>query len=271
MKKSNIIFLAAFSAVVILFGIYFLVQLAKNKNLNPLIIVPEGTLTISVSDGESALLSGVIANDHEDGDLTNQIVVEGLSAFAEDMSRTVTYAVCDKNGNVSKATRRIVYSDYTPPRFSIGGQIIVGSWSDTVVMKQITARDGAEGDISGRIMIGEHEPIDSYTGLYSAEIEVKTQSGMTEKANIAVLVAPTVSRYLPTITLSEYLVYVNVGEYFSAGSYLANVIYNSGNGTGNVSITGDVDTSKAGDFIVEYTAVSSDGYTGHAYLTVCVR
>ncbi|MBQ7604760.1 MAG: DUF5011 domain-containing protein [Clostridia bacterium] len=271
MKKSNVIFVTAFSAVVVLFGIYFLIQLGKNNNANPILVVPEEPLTVSVKDGDDVLLKGIIASDPEDGDLSGQVIVEGLSSFGGDMSRTVTYAVCDSSGNVSKRTRQIFYSDYVPPRFSMEKQIIISSWNDRTVVRQLTAYDGAEGDISGRITIGEHTQTDSYTGLYSAEVEVRTQSGMVEKATVAVLVAPPISRVLPVVTLDSYLTYVELGGNFDADSHLSGVTYNSGNGTGRVSVTGEVDTSTAGDYLIEYTAESSDGNVGRAYLTVCVR
>lgn len=271
MKKSNVIFVTAFSAVVVLFGIYFLIQLGKNKNANPILVVPEEPLTVSVKDGDDVLLKGIIASDPEDGDLSGQVIVEGLSSFGGDMSRTVTYAVCDSSGNVSKRTRQIFYSDYVPPRFSSSGQITIGAWSDAAVLKQISATDGAEGDISGRILIGDHAQIDSYTGLYSVDVEVKTRAGVTEKARLAVLLPMSISRYLPVITLDTYILYVKAGDDFDPDSHVTDVTYNSGNGTGRLTVNGTADTSVAGDYFIEYTAESSDGYVGRAYLTVCVR
>ena len=271
MRRSNTVFIAAFTAVVVLFGIYFLVQLGKNKNANPALVVPEEPLTVSVNDGDDVLLAGIIANDPEDGDLSGEVIVEGLSSFADDMSRTVTYAVCDKNGNVSKKTRQLFYSDYVPPRFSMDGQIIISAWNDRTVMRHLTACDGAEGDISGRITIGENVQVDSYTGLYTAVAEVRTQSGIVEKETVAVLVAPPVSRILPTVTLDTYLLYVDLGGVFDPYSHVESVVYNSGNGTGIVTAIGEADTSTAGDYLIEYTAESSDGNIGRAYLTVCVR
>ena len=51
--------------------------------------------------------------------MTGSILVEKLSDLYDGNRRLVTYAAFDSDDNVSKASREIVYTDYSSPRFSL--------------------------------------------------------------------------------------------------------------------------------------------------------
>lgn len=119
MRKFRVIWLCLFAAVGITFSACVIFQNVYGKDGGPVIFYPEGVLEISVQDGEEALLQGVTAKDDKDGDVTGSILVEKLSGFDGENRREVTYAAFDSDGNVAKATREIVYTDYTPIRFQL--------------------------------------------------------------------------------------------------------------------------------------------------------
>ena len=74
----------------------------------------------------------------------------------------------------------------------------------------------------------------------------------------------------PTIYLTQYLVYVNVGVDFDPSMYVAKVIGNGDAKLEDVKIQDWVDTSVPGTYRVYYTYTDDQG-TGMAILTVSVQ
>ena len=72
---------------------------------------------METGDSEERLLEGVTAYDGKDGDLTSKVFVESISNFVEPGVSNVTYVVYDADRHAAKASRKVVYLDYTPPRF----------------------------------------------------------------------------------------------------------------------------------------------------------
>ncbi|MCD7946043.1 MAG: DUF5011 domain-containing protein [Clostridiales bacterium] len=99
--------------ITVLFLAVNIIQKAEGQDGGPVISVPDETLTVSIEDGEDTLLQGVTAQDGRDGDVTSSVLVESISNFYGDEKRLVTFAAFDSDGNVTKATRAIQYSDYT--------------------------------------------------------------------------------------------------------------------------------------------------------------
>ena len=106
-------------AALALLGVYMVRDNAGKDRAEPVIKVDGDRIEVSVKDGEEALMQGVTAEDAEDGDLTDKVIVESIGRFGADGCRTVTYAVIDSDSLVGHATRKLAYTDYTPTRFSM--------------------------------------------------------------------------------------------------------------------------------------------------------
>lgn len=54
---------------------------AHSFRREPVISMEESSICLNVSDGETEILSGVTAQDAEDGDVTESLTIESVSSF----------------------------------------------------------------------------------------------------------------------------------------------------------------------------------------------
>lgn len=77
--------------------------LQKDKTA-PQILLTESNPVYDEGAGTDLLFEGVRAHDQEDGDLTNELVIEKIVVNQGKETATITYGVADNAGNVGKAT-----------------------------------------------------------------------------------------------------------------------------------------------------------------------
>ena len=179
------------------------------------------SIEISVADDDAAILEGIIANDAEDGDLKNKLIVEGMSRFISKGKRSATIAVVDSDDNIAEVTREVIYVDYESPKFSLTAPLIfpVGT---SKLDGAIRAKDMIDGDITGKIRmqtdvadLGERE------GSYSVTFTCSNSLGDSSTIPLTISYMNNVadSAY-PTIKLSEYLVYIKQGTVLYPWNYV---------------------------------------------------
>ena len=147
--------LLVFLLVATIFGYYYYAKEIRGK-INPPAIEfnNEYETTISVKSTEQSLLRNVIATDVEDGDLSNEVIVEKMSNLIDGSRREVVYVVCDSDNNVTKVTKEITYSDYKPPVIeSINEDAIIKDRKYSDILSCFKATDVIDGDISNKIKI----------------------------------------------------------------------------------------------------------------------
>ncbi|MFF2875052.1 immunoglobulin-like domain-containing protein [Gottfriedia sp. NPDC057991] len=98
-------------------------------------------------------LTGVIAKDNVDGDLTKTIKVTGVVNTKKKGIYTLTYTVSDKSGNKTIISRKITVKDMTKP-------VIYGATTKIIKLNSsfnpragVTAKDNADGDLTKYIKI----------------------------------------------------------------------------------------------------------------------
>ncbi|MGM9657544.1 MAG: immunoglobulin-like domain-containing protein [Eubacteriales bacterium] len=281
MKRKMLVRLSCVAAAVLLaFGGYVYYTLTSDSGERPVITMESDTITISISDGEDAVINGITAYDAEDGDITGRLIYEGLSAFSEEGVCTATFTAVDSDGNVSKAQRTVVYSDYTPPVFALKAPLTFSYGSTMNLSDYIRAYDCIDGDISGSVRItltGSSGSL-SEIGVHPVTVRVTNSKGDTAELTLDVTVAQIDSaqkRYAPTIELSDYLIYVDEGGAFSPSELIVSVTdggvrYTDSAHISGVSFSGNVNTSRPGVYRVEYEYTGEKGYTGTAALVVVV-
>ena len=217
--------------------------------------VPE----LSVLDSREMLLQGVTARDNVDGDVTASLVVESVRLLRTDGTVTVTYAAFDRAGNVGKKTREVLYTDYESPRFSLESALLF-SQKNYDLLSLISASDMLDGNITGRIRATAlDEVVSGYSGTYRVRFQVTNSLGDTVD-----LVLP-VEVYTPganeaSMTLTDYLIYLEDGEAFNSRAYLEEftlgreTISLEGNlpNTMELTVSGTVDTGTPGVYEVNY-------------------
>lgn len=251
---------------------------AQRDDTPPVITFAEDVLSLSVTDGEDALLGGVSAVDDRDGDVTASLVTEGISAIREDHTAVVTYAAFDRAGNVTKAQRTVFYTDYESPRFSLSTSLIFRS-SYVDLFQYVSAYDMVDGDLSDNIkatIVDENGTL-SEVGIHQVQLRVTNSMGDTARLTLPVEICQT-GAYNATAILSDYLIYLKAGSSFDPAAYLRSLH------TGYVEYTisqlpadevsirmeNNVHSNTPGVYDVTYT-VSYGNYTGYTRLIVIVE
>lgn len=211
-KTLRIAVCVLFVLTTVLFTLSYLRARALSRDRYPEIFFDTDRITVSLAPTEEELLSGVSASDAEDGDLTGRVIVESISHFITPGVSNVTYAVCDSQNHVTTATRRIVYTDYTPPRFTMSDDLVFSVNEQANPFRCIGATDVIDGNISERIKITAENGFQSGTaGVYPITVQVTNSKGDVASLQLSVTIENT-SLYAPRITLKNYLMYITVGD-----------------------------------------------------------
>lgn len=273
-------------AATLAFTVY--VRTSKTKDYSgPKITCDTDSISVSVNDGDPELLKHVTAFDEQDGDITSSVVVESISPFVAGSRANVTFAVCDKDNNVAKLTKEIVYTDYSAPEFTIKKQQVyyVGA-AKVNLLDGVYAEDILDGDISSRITVTDSEIDLSEPGVYPITYRVTTSMGTVSELRANVYVYE--SRLKESITLTDYLVYTQKGQQITPNSfveyypeeYLDSGYYDDYNY--ELRIVDEADYEKSGTYTVTYRFIKTPKRTRYnetvkeeilaeAYLTVVVR
>ena len=222
MRRFRRIWLALFIVMTLLFGVYRFMEITKTDSSGPVISTGNDTLKVSIHDGDDVLLKGVTAVDKKDGDVTDSVIVESISKFYGDDTRTVTYAAFDSDNHISKAAKEIRYNDYTGPRFEISGSLRFRAGEVVNIEKIATASDCLDGDLSNKIKINSDTTINNrVTGFYTIKYEVTNSAGDNVVLPIDIEIYEPVNNEVE-LNLDRYLVYYE-GEEISYKDFLKNV------------------------------------------------
>lgn len=245
-----------FLTVTILFSVnYYNEKIARN-NSAPVIEFSKDVIEVSVKDGEDILLKDVIAEDKEDGDITNNIVIESISKFVDKRKHisNITYAVSDSDNNVVKKTRQVRYKDYRKPRFTLSQPLCFDVGSEINVPDVLGAVDDVDGDISDKVKILSSIATTRVAGSYVITAQVTNSLGATSTIKATVTIRQG-NNLNPVITLKKNIIYLKVGDDFNPDKYIDSVKDNEGKKMSNdlvKVIKSSVNMNKAGSYTVEY-------------------
>ena len=283
MKKQKLICLISILLCIGLLVGYQALDEIRTDTKAPEITVSEELPVVSLPLSDGALMQGISAWDKTDGDVTDSLVAESMTLLNKNGTLSVTYAAFDRSGNVAKATRNVQLSNYTPPHFNLSQSLAFASARDYDLFAIISASDELDGNISYRIRATAMDgttPTD--VGIHNVEFRVTNSLGDTAKLILPVEVYA-VNSYDATVTLSDYLIYLDQGAGFNPNQYLKKFIrgsetYNLSSGMPagfSLQLTGTVDTNTPGVYPVSYritqTLDSTRHYTGYARLIVVVE
>ena len=207
-------------------GIYAYLFVLSDDSEAPKITIDSDVVEVSVFADDTELLAGVTAWDDVDGDVTESILVEGITNLNETHEAVITYAAFDRSGNVSKASRTLRYTDYKPPVFGQKKSLSFVENTTPDILGFMTAEDVIDGDISERIkgiLISDTTSL-SYPGVHQVEFRVTNSMGDTQHLKLPVEVYEN-GTYNATVDLGDdYLIYLRRGTSFKPESYLQNLI-----------------------------------------------
>lgn len=263
--------LILFSVMLVAFVTFSVLDKIKTDTSVPVITVESDELLISVEDGKEALLAGVTAIDEKDGDITDSVLVESVSKFIEPGVFDVTYAVADSDNHVSKAVRRVRYTDYTQPEFYMKRALVYSVDEDVDIRAAVGARDCIDGDISDRVTVLATDFVQNTAGVFTVSLQVANSMGHMIYLDVTVHVEGN-ETMAPEIQLEKSLIYINKGEQPVFEDYIKEVTVN-GVLLENYGllVSTNFDSTKEGTYNVHYYVSTDEGYEGHSILTVVVE
>ena len=217
LRKTRIFVVIFFIISVLLFGGYTLIRAVTVDRTLPIIEMDSDEVTISVKGGDAAILEGIKASDEKDGDITGNLFVESKSTFIEKGIFKATIAVADSDNHVTKVERKVTYSDYRSPQFTLTEPLKFlttrENRDDLNIAESLRANDVVDGDISNKIKISSEYSITGYTtGDSHMEFIVTNSMGDTSKLPVTVNIYSALEESgLPEIILSNYLINTPVG------------------------------------------------------------
>ena len=212
----------------------------SGREVGPVIECPEEVLEVSIHDGEQALLTGVTARDKQDGDLTDRVMVGGVSKLIGGNRAKVTCMVFDSDDNMASLVRQVRYTDYRRPRISLRAPLVFASEKEAKLLEQVMVSDVLDGDLSEKARVSTLWATED-EGVYSATVLVTNSMGDTAMVEVPVLIGRSGG-----ILLRRQVIYLQQGEAFDPKAALAS------DATG-VQIQSEVDTAKAGCYWVRYS------------------
>ncbi|MBR3151286.1 MAG: hypothetical protein IKF46_04805 [Erysipelotrichaceae bacterium] len=220
MRILRIALLILFLITSAVFGVDRFYSYRDRDNTAPVFSSNSDEIILSVRDSESELLKGISATDDRDGDVTSTIVVAGKSNFIDDGVIRVSYAAFDSHNNVGSYSRRVTYTDYRSPRFSSSKPLVLRSGS-TYDYSFLQAEDVLCGDISPKIKM--MTSFDDTAPECTVNLEVTNDYGDISKLELILDVYGTAEYNRMHPALTEYIIYVPVGEEIDLSSYLAGI------------------------------------------------
>lgn len=119
MKKLRIFSMVVFVIAAASFGYFKYEQINSKDNQAPVITMDTDSIQVSCQAEDGELLKGIKATDSKDGDVTGSMIVESVSNFMENHTRNMTVVAFDSDNHATKAARKITYTDYVSPTFSL--------------------------------------------------------------------------------------------------------------------------------------------------------
>ena len=192
-RKTRIFVIILFLFAIGVFSGYSLYQRFMVDKKPPVITMDQPTIHVKCADPDSEYLKGVTAQDNKDGDVTDSLMIETKTNFIEPGRFKVSIAAFDKDNNISKVNREIIYDDYESPEIKIEQDLRFPATGDTSkfstssILSRISAHDRIDGDISAQLQITYESDVNiTRAGKYEATVSVTNSFGDVSKLPITI-------------------------------------------------------------------------------------
>lgn len=174
--------------VVVGIGAYYVHNHLQANNSAPVITIADNSQRFSVKATEEDFLQGVSAEDNEDGNVTDSIIIESISQLYKGNRRSIVYVAFDSNNHVTKQEREIIYTDYKAPKFTNDTYISVPTGTASEILSQLKAEDVIDGDISSQIKLEINSVQRGVPGTYPVRATVTNSCGDVVTKDVVVTV-----------------------------------------------------------------------------------
>lgn len=257
-----------------LFAISELIIFAGRDTTLPQITAETDTIEVTSEYTRDDLMQGIYAWDDEEGDLTSKVVLSSLSRFVDKGVCSLTYVVFDSSDQSASLTRKVKFTDYHSPRFTLKEPMVFrageGTYDD--ITERLGAQDVLDGNRKDWIIRTDSNLNFQSPGDYSISVQVSNSYGDTASETLPVHVVEAEDQRVQ-ISLGTGIVYIEVGEKLDAADYITGVESSDGGkmSASDVKVSSDVETKTPGCYEVHYQAEDSSGQSGETWLTVIVE
>lgn len=218
-KIISIILAVVFSAVTAL----FIVKNYDTKNPPVITCTEEAVISVPCGATDEDLLKYVNAEDKEDGNITDKIIVERKNFFLKSGETVVTFAVSDSDDNVSAIKRSLVFNDYEPPTIDIIDSLIIQQGIPDSLSNHFKITDMIDGDISHEIKLTASNFNALIAGEYPINCKASNSFGDSVNMDISVIVTDK-DLSSASIKLKDYLIRLKSGDKFDFTDNIKKVI-----------------------------------------------
>ncbi len=274
MRALKIILCIVTALSILAFGLAIYYTQFFKDTIAPEFQLDSNVITVSVNDGDEALLQGVSAFDNRDGNISDQVFVDSVSQLTGPNTARVRYFVFDKAENMAVASRTVCYSDYSSPRISILKPLVFDVGKTIALKGSVIATDVLKGNITNSIRLSSDDLSNRTPGTYHLTIWAMNQMGDVASVRVPIIVREPAAD-APVIELSTYLVYLQKGDSFDPEDYYKS-FYSSADipiagSYDRLTVSGEVDTQTPGTYEVSYSYTNSSGRFSEVFLTVVVE
>lgn len=264
-------------------GYWEFIPSGTETNHAPIIMAEDKKFALGAEFNDTIALQGVTASDREDGDISEKVTVLSHNVNTDVVGTyQITYTVTDSKGTTTTKTVNAVVCSPTglnnrfPVITAVDKTFFIGDeWNNEVALKDVTAYDEEDGDVTGSLEIVEHNVDTSVAGSYYVTYKATDSQGAssTKTINVTVLAAPSPLNHAPVITANDRM--FSVGDFFDESIALQDVTaYDEEDGdlTGVIEIIENtVDTSKSGTYYVTYKVTDAAGESSTKTINVVVK
>ena len=243
----------------------------KMVAINNIPVINAEDKTIKVGDKFNPM-TGVTANDKEDGNITKDIkVIEDTVNTSKVGTYKVVYEVTDSNGATATKTITVTVRSNNKPIIIGADNVSVKEGTSFNPMTGVTATDKEDGNITKDIKVTGTVDTDK-PGKYELTYTVTDKDGNTTTVKRTVIVNPKMVdiNNIPVINAEDKT--IKVGDKFNPMTGVTANDKEDGNITKDIKVIEDtVNTSKVGTYKVVYEVTDSNGATATKTITVTVR
>lgn len=274
MRITRIILVVVSILSVGLFAISELNELIHRDASAPRIESEQDVAEIPCSYTREDLMQGISAWDDEEGDLTSKVITGAFSRFIEKGVSSLTYVVFDSADRSASLTRKVRFTDYHSPRFTLSEPLVFveknGTYDD--VLSRLGATDVLDGDRKDWIVCTESDVNYQLQGTYTISFEVENSFGDSSSVDLPVHIVSSDDGQ-PDIRLTQGIVYITQGETLDPASYIASVTAEDGSvmDPSAVTVSSGVDVNTPGCYEVYYRTSGGESPAGETWLTVIVE
>ncbi|MCI5623936.1 hypothetical protein [Anaerostipes sp.] len=197
---------------------------SSGENVSPEILMDSDIIEASIEDEEAVLLTGVKAQDAEDGDISDQVRISSIQKI-DDNDFRINYIVFDSENYGSENSRALKYTDYYSPRIEILKPLEFVIDGKEKLSDFVSATDCVDGDISGFVHL-DGLSTDVSEGKYDCTLSVTNHFGDTRILPVTVKFVEKEEKDECQLILRSYVTYLEKGEKFIPDDYLDYVIDN---------------------------------------------